>query len=72
MSALRLSRPGQPTELRILDDGAVGRITHTRSALHGALVTATPPQKRGDGSDIPEHRRAQVAAAQARYRERHR
>jgi hypothetical protein len=75
MSAVRISRPGHPTELRIVDDGAVGRITFSRTGIYGlsgALETAAPPQKRSDGSDIPEHRRAQIAAAHARYRERHR
>lgn len=44
MSALRLSVPGQPTVL--IDQGpSVARITHAKTSIRGALVTAAPPRK---------------------------
>lgn len=73
MSALRLSRPGFPTELIILDEGAVGRVTHTRYGLKGtyiggALVTEHPKPARILPSVTPE-RLAQMAEYRARVRE---
>lgn len=67
MSALRVSRPGQPTEL--IDLGpAVGRTLHTRGAITGGMLVVAQGIKR-----VPTE--AEVAAARARgrrYYENHR
>lgn len=66
MAALRLSHPGQPTELVDLGPG-VGRTTHTRGKVYGGvIVTAAPSQRRGVNL-VSERRKAQLDAAHARY-----
>jgi hypothetical protein len=69
MAALRISVPGQPTELVDLGPG-VGRTTHTRGKVYGGvLVVAAPSQRRGVNT-ASEWRKTQVREAQARYRAR--
>jgi hypothetical protein len=47
MSALRVSRPGHPTQL--LDLGpAVGRITHTRGAVGGGVYVVGESERARD------------------------
>lgn len=43
MSVLRISRPGHETVLIPLDDGATGRITHTRYGLRGGSIYGAFP-----------------------------
>lgn len=64
MSALRISRPGQPTELIILDEGAVGRITGTvrRASINGALVVGESQRQR----DLRLQREAEARLRAAR------
>ena len=46
MSAIRLPGPDGRIVLVPIDDGAVGRITHTRYAVRGEIVVArTPPPR---------------------------
>jgi len=67
VSALRVSVPGVPTRLVILDDGArpVGR-----RYIGGSLVAAAPPVPRQANAVSPA-RAEQLAAAHERYRARH-
>jgi len=57
MSALRVSRPGLPTRLVILDDGArpMGR-----RYIGGSLVTAAPPVRRRAVPPAAVHDRAKA------------
>lgn len=68
MSALRISRPGYPTELVVLEP-AVGRITHTRGAVYGGtIVVGGKPSKAI--TTVSDARKAQMAAyrSQAKVR----
>ena len=63
MSALRLSRPGYPTQLIPLDDGAT---PYRRGAnIGGAMVTARPPVSKPPRT--PEQIAADAARNQAYY-----
>lgn len=43
MSALRLGRlPDGTRDIRIIDDGAVGRVTHSRLGIRGGNEPVTP------------------------------
>lgn len=69
MSALRLGRlPDGTRDIRIVDTGAVARITHTRYAVKGELVVA----QRATPLPIPATtpvRQAQMAAYKKRHTE---
>ena len=69
MAALRISVPGQPTELVDLGPG-VGRTTHTRGKVYGGVlvVAQTPSKPKSKVEDAKDARRA--AALRWYYRNR--
>ncbi len=68
MSALRLGRlPDGTRDIRIVDDGAVGRIHMTRYGMRGAFVVGQKPAPLPVPATSPA-RRAQIAEYKARKR----
>ena len=68
MSALRISRPGEPVQL--IDLGpAVGRIIHSRGPVYGSVAVAASPPKSHMTAEEAEKTRAAGRAYYERHRE---
>lgn len=71
MSVLRLSRPGYETVLIPLDDGAVGRTTHSRLGIRGivggAYVVPVPAKTGAQSQAEYKAREDPVARAAAAH-----
>jgi len=67
VSALRLSRPGEPTQLVDLGP-AVGRIIHSRGPVYGSVAVAVAPPRNHMTADEAERARAKDREYYARHK----